>query len=150
MQRKIAIPFACLLIPIASAWAGALTLETSNPDANPEAKALKAVVVARVTACHEPAKSTVTARSVEMVNGDLHHTPLKVVPLKDPGTYAVLGPIAPGSAIDLAVTNPEYRNYEPRMFLRAAAAGVQWSSVKRFFGTPPTEADLRAMLAPID
>jgi hypothetical protein len=131
-------------IPIAAAFAGALTLEVGNADANQEATALNAVLVARVTACHEPGKSTVTANSVQLINGQLQRIPLKVVALKTAGTFAVMGPVA--GAIDLAVTNPEYKNYEPRVLIHASSKGIEWASMKRFFGTPPTDADLRAAL----
>src|SRR5438445_11919625 len=98
------------------AFAGSLYLEIGNPEANVEAKALHAVLVARVTACHEPAKSTVSATAVQLDGDGLRRTELKVIPLASPGTFAIVGALPTGdSAIELAVTNPEYRDYTPRV-----------------------------------
>jgi hypothetical protein len=134
----------------AAAFAGALILEVGNPQANPEAKALNAVLVARATACQEPAKSVVTATLVEPVKGELRRTPLKVVALKTAGTFAVIGNVPAGSAIDVAITNPEYVNYEPRVIVRADPDGIKWAGMKRFYSKPPTDDDVRAVLAALD
>lgn len=56
------LPLAAVL-PVALT-AGGLVLEVGNPRANPEAQKMHAVLVARVTACHEPAKSIVTANFI--------------------------------------------------------------------------------------
>jgi hypothetical protein len=150
MKTILKRTLALAAIPALSIWAGALVLVVGNPEANPEAKSMHAAVVAKVTACHEPAKSTVMASSVQLTNGELRRTELKVVPLKEPGTFAVVGAVPQGSVIDLAVTNPEYKNYRPRVLIRSDAQGVQWASAKRFFSTPPTDADLKSLLEPID
>ena len=134
----------------ASAFAGALLLQVGNPEENPEAKALNAALVAQSTACHEPAKSVVSANLVELVNGELRRTPLKVVALKEPGTFAVIGKIPAGSVVDVAVSNPEYVNYQPRVIVRANASGLQWAGVKRFYSKPPTDNDIKAALGDVD
>ncbi len=150
MKRIINHTLALAALTIMSAWAGALVLEVGNPDANPEAKSLNAVVVARATACHDPAKSTVTASLVQFSSGELQRTPLKVLPLKAAGTFAVIGAVPRGSVIDLAVTNPEYRNYQPRVLIRGDEQGVELASVRRFFSTPPTETDIKSVLGAVD
>jgi hypothetical protein len=134
----------------ASVFAGALLIEVGNPDANPEAKALHAALVARSTSCHEPAKSVVSANLVESVNGELRRTPLKVVALSEAGTFAVIGKIPAGSVIDVAVSNPEFVNYQPRVIVRANASGIQWAGVKRFYSKPPTDSDFKAALGDVD
>jgi len=101
--------------------------------------------VAEMTACHEPAKSVVKASVVQMKNGEMRRTQLQVTPLKTAGTFAVIGTVPAGSVIELSVTNPEYKNYEPRVLVRSGAHGVELANVKRFFGTPPTDADVKAM-----
>jgi hypothetical protein len=130
-------------------FAGGLYLEVGNPEANAEAKAMHAILVARVTACHEPAKSTVTATAVQLSGDGLRRTELKVVPLANPGTFAIVGTLPAGnSAIDLAVTNPEYKNnYEPRVLIRSDTTQIQWASVKRFFSKPPTVDDIKAVIS---
>lgn len=129
------------------ASAGALYLQVANPDTNAEARSLHATLVARANACHDPAKSTVTASSIRWVNGHAQRTPLKVAPLTTPGLFAVIGTVPPGSVIDLAVSNPEYQNYQPRVLLSTGDQGVQWASAKHFFGTPPTDDDVRSLLS---
>ena len=49
--------------------------------------------------------------------------------------------------VEVAVTNPEYANYEPRSLLRAAAGTVHLASRKQFFSVPPKLADYRQTLA---
>jgi hypothetical protein len=148
MKRFLVACSIAIAMAAVAAFAGALVLEVGNPEANAEAKALNALVVARVTACHEPAKSTVTASIVRLTGGKLQRTKLDVVPLATAGAFAIVGSVssADTAAIELAVTNPEYKNYEPRVLIRRDAGGIQWASLKRFFGVPPTVADMKAVL----
>jgi hypothetical protein len=146
MKRILKWSIAMAVLPVVAAWAGALVLEVGNPDGNPEAKSMNAALVARVTACHEPAKSKVTASYVRSYNGELRRTQLKVTALQTPGAFAILGEVPPGSVIDLAVTNPEYENYQPRVLIRSDSHGVQWASIRRFFSTPPNDADVKSIL----
>jgi hypothetical protein len=150
MQRIVKRSFALATISVVAAWAGALTLEVGNPEANPEAKSMHAALVARVTACREPAKSTVTASAVQWQNGEILRTPLKVVPLTTAGSFAVIGAVPQGGVIDLAVSNPEYKNYQPRVLIRSDSHGVQMASVRRFYSVPPTDADLKSILGASD
>ncbi len=150
MKRILKRSLALAAISVVAAWAGALTLEISKPEAVPEAKSMNAALVARVTACHEPAKSKVTASFVRSDGGELQRIPLKVMALQTPGAFAIVGVVPPGSVIDLAVTNPEYRNYQPRVLIRTDSHGVQWASVRRFFGTPPTDSDVKSILGELD
>lgn len=146
MRQHLIGGSAALALLAVVGWAGALQLEIGNPQANTEAKDLQAVLLARVTACREPAKSTLTANAVHLEGAAVVRTPLQVRALRTPGLFAVIGAVPAGSVIDLAVTNPEYANYQPRVLLRSSTQGVQWASVKRFFSTPPTEADLQRLL----
>lgn len=150
MKRNLLLSGAALVLSTMAVWAGALVVEVGNPQANPEAKGLNAAVVARVTACHEPGKSTLTASSVRYEGGAMVRTPLQVTALRTPGMFAIAGTVPAGSVIDLAVTNPEYANYQPRVLLRSDARGVQWGSVKRFFSTPPTDSDVKSLLQPAE
>lgn len=125
------------------AYAGTLVVQVSNPETNAEAKSMNAVVVADVTSCHEPAKSTVTAY---LIQPDMQRVALRVVPLKQPGTFAIIGSVPPSSVIDVIGNNPEYREFHPHVLIRSDEHGVQWTTVKRFFSKPPTEADVKALL----
>lgn len=71
-------------------FAGSLALEIGNPSANPEALAKHAVLVARMTACTSPEKTTVTASAEGIVDGTRKSIPLKIVALSTAGTYAVV------------------------------------------------------------
>ena len=88
MHRTPTAIFAAFLIVI-PALAGALLLEVADPQANPEARARHAIVVARTTACMSPEKTTVTATAEGIVNGQRRSIPLKVMNLATPGTFAV-------------------------------------------------------------
>ena len=125
------------------ASAGTLVVQVSKPETNAEAKSLNAVVVADVTACHEPAKSTVTAY---LIQPDMQRVALRVMPLKQPGTFAIIGAVPPSSVIDVVGNNPEYRDFHPHVLIRSDEHGVRWTTVKRFFSKPPTDADVRALL----
>ena len=138
------------IVPAVAVWAGALLLDVERPDANPEAKKMNAVLVIRSTACHEPAKSVVTAAYVQQSGGEMKRTAMKVVPLQTPGLYAVVGEAPAGSLIDLAVSNPEYKNYQPRVLIRTDGHGMVWESAQRFFGKTPTGADFKGLLARAD
>lgn len=70
------------------AFAGGFWMELGNPGANAEAKAKGAVLIARVTGCHDPAKATVTATAEGIVNGKRQSVTLKPVALSTPGMYA--------------------------------------------------------------
>lgn len=134
----------------AAAFAGALTLEIGNPQANPEARKLNAVLVARVTACADPTKATVTA-SVVVAGKELRTTALQVIPLNEKGTFAIVGDVARDSVIELTATSPQYpADYRPRLLVRADGSGIHWASVRRFYSKPPTESDIRSILGQVD
>ncbi len=124
-----------------TAFAGGLYLEITPGSAG-------TLLNARVTACHEPAKSTVEASVVTIVDGRLKRQPLRVEAVANqPGVFSISGPMPDANAIvEVAVTNPEYANYEPRTLLRAAAGKVQLASRKQFVRVPQM-ADYRKTLA---
>jgi hypothetical protein len=138
------------LLAAGAIHAGTLTLEIGKPEANTEAKNMHATLVARVTSCHEPARSVVTATLVRSLDGELQRTPLKVTPLSSEGFFAVTGADASEgpAVIEMAVTNPQFQNYKPHVLVPVSTGGVQWDSVKRFSGdAAPTPEDLKAALA---
>lgn len=69
--------------------AGSFNLEFGNPDANPEAKAKGAAVVVRAVGCHSPERAVFTGTAEGLVNGKRQTIPLTVVPLSQPGMFAV-------------------------------------------------------------
>jgi hypothetical protein len=71
---------------------------------------------------------------------------LKVVPMKSAGKFAVIGAVPANSVIEVSVTNPNYNNYQPRVLVRKDAGGIQFASIKRFYSTPPSDSDVKAVL----
>ena len=124
-----------------SAFAGGLYLEITHGSAG-------ALLNARVTACHEPAKSSVKASIVTIVDGQLKRQPLRVEAVANqPGAFAISGSMPDATVIvEVSVTNPEYASYEPRALLRAAAGKIQLDSRNQFFSVPPKLADYRQTL----
>lgn len=137
-MKTLTLLAACAL----TGFAGGLYLEVTPGSSG-------ALLTARVTACHEPAKSTVTAHSVTMVAGQLKRQALVVSPVANqPGVFSVAGELPSAAAIvELTVTNPEYEKYEPRVLIRSVAGKVQLERKKHFFSVAPKLADYRQTLA---
>ncbi|HEX3727046.1 MAG TPA: hypothetical protein VHV08_12415, partial [Pirellulales bacterium] len=112
MQKawKLALVSSLAVLPI---LAGALVLQIGNPAGNPEARAKNAAIVARITSCHSPEKTIVTATATGSVDGRQQSMPLKVISLSTPGTYAVTHewPEQGAWVIKFEATNPDYKNY---------------------------------------
>lgn len=134
-----------LLAVCGLAMGGGLWVEVGNPDANPEAKKLNATLVARVTACHEPAKSKVVASLVTLEGDRITRSPLKAEPLSTPGVWAVSG--TSEGVIEVAVTNPQFGYYQSSTLVRVSRGAIRWAGIKRVGGMPPTAADVRAVMA---
>jgi hypothetical protein len=133
-----------LTIPL---FAGALLLEVGNPPSNPEAMKNHAVLVARITACHSPGETTVTATAEGVVNGMRKSIPLKVISLSTAGTFAVTRewPNEGTWAIKLVATNPEYRDYATSVLVPIRSDSVQLSAAKHYFHKP-TDAEVSLAL----
>ena len=121
---------------------GGLNLEITQGSAG-------ALLNARVTACQDPAKSSVKASVVTIVDGQLKRQPLRVEAVANqPGVFAISGSMPDATVVvEVTVTNPEYESYEPRALMRAAAGKIQLASLKQFFSVPPKLADYRQTLA---
>jgi hypothetical protein len=127
-----------LSILAAPLFAGALVLEIGNPGANPEALAKHAVLVARMTACKSPEKTTVTATAEGIVNGTRRSIPLKVVPLSTAGTYALMRewPATGTWTVKMIAVNPDYKDYAASVVVPIENGEMSWAGVKHFHGTP--------------
>ena len=119
-------------------FAGALVLEIGNPQANPEALAKHAVLVARMSACKSPEKTTVTATAEGVVDGTRRSIPLKIVPLSTAGTYAVTRewPAEGTWTVKLIATNPDYKDYAVSVLVPIENGEFRWAGVKHLHGTP--------------
>ena len=79
-----------LAVPLAAhLFAGGFWVELGNPSASPEAREKHAVLVARVTGCHDVTKASVTATAEGIVGGQHKSVALTLIPLATPGAYAV-------------------------------------------------------------
>src|ERR1035438_3549963 len=70
-------------------FAGGFWLQVGNPEANPAAGKMGAVMTIKAVGCHDPATAKVTATAVGMVNGERRAIPLELKPLGEPGVYAL-------------------------------------------------------------
>jgi hypothetical protein len=140
-------PLFALSILAAPLFAGALLLEIGNPAANQEALAKQAVVVARITACHSPGKTTVTATAEGLVNGVRNSIPLKVIPLSTAGTFAVARewPEQGTWAVKMIATNPDYKDYATSVVIPIQKNLVQLETVKHY-SHAATSAEVSAAL----
>src|SRR5258705_12896744 len=71
-------------------FAGGFYLQLGNPEANAEARKANAVLTIKATGCGEPAKAQITASAIGVVDGKRQEMPLKLTPLSEPGTYALV------------------------------------------------------------
>ena len=127
-----------------SLLAGGLRVEVGNPAANPEARAQKAALVARIMACQSPEKTRITATAEGVVDGSRRTIPLRVVPLSVPGTFAVMRewPVEGNWAVKLVAMNSEYKDYATGVLVRMEENGFDWAGVKHFYHAPtPGEVD---------
>jgi len=142
-------PKALFVLPILAVplLAGALLLEVGNPAVNPEAMKQHAVLVARITACHSPGETNVTATAEGVVNGMRKSIPLKVISLSTAGTFAVTRewPEQGTWAIQLVATNPEYRDYATSVLVPIRSDSVQLAAAKHYFHRP-TDAEVSLAL----
>ncbi len=146
-MRRIATLLFVLPLLVAPLFAGALTLEIGNPSANPEALAKHAVVLARMTACRSPEKTSVTATAEGLVNGVRKSVPLHVISLSTPGTFAVTHewPEKGAWAVKMIATNPDYKNYAPSVVVPVNGNLAQLAAVKHYYHTP-TDAEISSSL----
>jgi hypothetical protein len=142
--RKSLLVVSILSTPL---WAGALLLQVGNPGSDPEALQNHAALVARVTACHSPAKTTVSATAEGVVNGIRQSIPLKVIALSTAGSFAVAHewPEQGNWVIKMVATNPEYKDYATSVVVPVRGDAVQLGSAKHYYRVP-TDAELALAL----
>jgi hypothetical protein len=128
-------------------FAGGLWLEIGNPAANPEAQAKNAVLIARATSCHSPAKTSITATAEGIVNGVRRSIPLKVAPLSTEGIFAITRewPEQGTWVIKLVATNPEYKDFYSGVLVPIDKGPVRWAGIKHY-SHAPTDAEVTAAL----
>jgi hypothetical protein len=125
-------------------FAGGFFLQLGNPEANPEAQKLNAVLVVKATGCHDPAGANLTALAVGMVNGQRREIPLKVERLSEVGSFAIARqwPKDGKWVIELTAKNPDQFT---NTLVVAGPQGVERTKAK-FDMRPFSKADVDAML----
>jgi len=136
MRHFLALFFAALPV-----FAGALTLQLDDVKTNPEAIAQNAAVVAHITACHSPEKTTVTAFAEGIVKGKRETISLKVSTLSQPGSFAVSHqwPKDGAWAVKMIATNPDYKNYSTAIVVPFHDDRTDRASAKVFYHAPSAE-----------
>lgn len=71
-------------------FAGGFWIQLGNPEASPEARAMKAAITFMPTGCGTPEKAKVSAVAVGMDEGNLREIPLHLRKLPQPGHYAIV------------------------------------------------------------
>ena len=92
MSKRFLIPLV-LALTLGSAilaMAGGFWVSIQNPSTVTDAVAKNAVVLVRADGCHNPAQASITATAEGRVNGVRRSIPLKLAPVAQPGTYAVM------------------------------------------------------------
>ena len=118
--------------------AGALRLEVASPATHQEALTKHALLVARITACHSPEKTTVTATAEGVVNGMRKSIPLKVISLSSPGTFAITRewPEEGTWAVKMIATNPDYKDYATSAVVPVQKNFAQLDAAKQYYHAP--------------
>lgn len=147
-RRKILV----LVTAVASAtmlMAGGFALEIGRPSANPQAQAQHAVLIVRSYACAHPEKTNITAAAEGVVNGMRKTIPLKLIPLKDPGTYAVTQQWPPEGrwVVTLSAKNSGF-SWQPSAIVSVNGDSADFANIKRATWAPTTEEVQAALNAP--
>jgi hypothetical protein len=147
-MRKYTMAAFTVCLSLSPLFAGSLTLEVAQPKSNPEAMAKNAAVVARITACHRPELTKVTATAEGIVAGKRQSIPLTVTYLPTPGTFAVSHdwPKQGAWAVKMVATNPDYKDYATAVVVPVRDEVFAWAAVKHFYRNPTAE-DIDAILA---
>lgn len=146
-MRKLQTTLMILTVVSAPLWAGTMVLEIGNPAANAEATAKNAVLMARITACHAPEKTALTATAEGIANGRRQSIPLNIVRLSKPDTFAIARewPESGEWVVKIVATNPEFKGYATGVLASVKDQSFDWAAVKHFFHAP-TEAEVDAAL----
>ena len=149
MRKLTAFCFGALALLACAAQlnAGGLWVVLGTPQANPQAQSMKAFVTAKMAGCHEPAKAKLTAVAIGEIDGVRKTVQLKLEPLTEPGTYALIRQWPADGKWVLQFTGEE-RGVVTSSVIAAGADGVDRSTLRAAMRAPArddVEALLRAM-----
>jgi hypothetical protein len=137
---------AMALATAASLLAGGFVLQIGKPDANPEARAKHAVLVVRGFACAEQENTMVTGTAEGVVNGMRRTMALKLIPLSDQSTYAVIDqwPSEGKWVLAFTMTNPRFG--QQSAVVKVESGAVAWAGISRF-NHAATKEDIETALS---
>ena len=137
---KSLVTLCIMAVPL---FAGRIALEVGSPGLKPRSASQYVVLVARITACHSPEKTTVLAAAEGVLDGVRQSIPLKVIPLSTAGTFAVAGewPQKGNWAVTMIATNPDYKDYATSVVVPMQNGSAQFSAAKHYF-RKPTDAEV--------
>lgn len=130
-----------LAVPL---FAGGFWLQMGTAGASPEAKSLNAALVVRASGCHDPATAQVSGVAIQMVNGRKQTTPLKLIPMKEPGSYAVMRTWPADVPVTLEFVGHQ-EGAATSMLVQARGESIEKASAK-FFPHEPTAEEEMALL----
>jgi hypothetical protein len=132
-----------VFVVAAPLFAGGFWLGIGTVDASPEAKARNAALVVRATGCHDPAKAEVSGVAIRMVDGKKVTAPVKLVPMKEAGTFAVMRNWPADTLVTLEFVGHN-EGVSTSMLVRARGDSVEKATAK-FYPHEPTEEEEKAI-----
>lgn len=120
--------------------AGGFWLQLGAPEASHDPAAKGAVLVVRATGCHDPATAHITGEAISAAG----RTPLKLVPMAEPGTFAVMKEWREDGPVALSFTG-ENIGMHTGLVVRAEGTRVERTKAK-FFNREPNAEDVKGAL----
>jgi len=142
---KLRIAKFALALLAAPLLAGAFWLQMGTPDANADARAKNAALIVRAVGCHDPAAAQVSGFAIRMVDGHKQATPLKLVALKEPGTYAVVREWPADASVTLKFVGHN-AGMSTSMLVQANGESVQKASAKFYPHEPTVEEEAASLV----
>jgi len=142
---KLRIAKFALALLAAPLFAGGFWLQMGTPDANSDARARNAALIVRAVGCHDPAAAQVSGVAIRMVDGHKQATPLKLVALKEPGTYAVVRDWPADAAVTLKFVGHN-AGISTSMLVQANGESVQKASAKFYPHEPTVEEEAASLV----
>jgi hypothetical protein len=145
MYTRLGIATAALVVAV-PLFAGGFWLQMGTAEASAEAKAKNAVLIVKATGCSDPATAKVSGFAIRMVDGRRQSTPLKLIPMKEPGTFAVLREWPAGAAVTLEFIGHNLAA-STSMLVHARGDAIEKASAK-FYPHQPAPEEEMAFLEP--
>jgi hypothetical protein len=137
MRRFVITTIAAVLFT-AALYGGGFALRVDQVSTSPEARAQHAVLLAHITACVSPEKTSVTATAEGVVNGKRTTIPLHVVRLAEPGAFAVARewPHEGDWVIKIVATHPQFGSYATGIVAPVAGGEANPATAKIYYHAP--------------